>query len=109
MWNEPTNEQLAKLPKLYETEGIDLKDKIIHLHFFIGGTDLFIAEYDGDDTFWGFSILNGDYFNAEWGYIPFSELKEINVNGIEMDNDIYWQLKKAGDVEKIRKAQEHWG
>ena len=37
MWNEPTKEQLAKIPRLYETERVPLKEKLIWLHFFIGG------------------------------------------------------------------------
>ena len=36
MWNKPGKEQLAKIPRLYDTEKIDGKDKIIYLHFFIG-------------------------------------------------------------------------
>jgi hypothetical protein len=52
MWNTPTKEELANIPRLYETENIPLKDKIIHMHFFIGGCDWFIAEYDGEDLFW---------------------------------------------------------
>jgi hypothetical protein len=33
MWNTPTKEELSKIPRLYETERIPLKDKIIHMHF----------------------------------------------------------------------------
>jgi len=51
MWNEPTPEQLAKLPKLYETEKVPLKDKPIYIHFFIGDCDWFVSEYDGEDLF----------------------------------------------------------
>ena len=47
MWNKPGKEQLAKIPGLYDTEKIDGKDKIIYLHFFIGGCDWYIAEFDG--------------------------------------------------------------
>jgi len=43
MWNEPTPEQLARIPRLYETENTSLKDKPIHLHCFIGGCDWFIS------------------------------------------------------------------
>jgi hypothetical protein len=50
MWNEPTLEQLAKLPKLYETEKVPLKEKPIYIHFFIGNCDWFISEYDGEDS-----------------------------------------------------------
>ena len=39
MWNTPTTDRLSKIPKLYETEHIPLQDKLIYLHFFIGGCD----------------------------------------------------------------------
>jgi hypothetical protein len=65
MWNEPSRERLAKIPRLYETENVRLQDKLIHLHFFIGACDWFIAEFDGEDVFWGFAILNDDYEMAE--------------------------------------------
>ncbi len=108
MWNEPTKERLSKIPKLYETEHVPLQEKLIHLHFFIGGCDWFIAEYDGEDLFWGFAILNNDYEMAEWGYISFNELKEIKVQGVfEVDCEIeeVWQNCKAIEVDKIREAQ----
>ncbi len=48
MWNEPSKERLSRIPKLYATEHSPLKDKIVYLHFFIGGCDWYIAEFDGD-------------------------------------------------------------
>ena len=68
MWNIPSKERLNKIPKLYETEEIPLDKKLIYLHFFIGGSDWYIAEFDGDDIFFGYVILNGDMECAEWGY-----------------------------------------
>jgi hypothetical protein len=65
MWNEPSKERLAKIPRLYQIENVRLQDKLIHLHFFIGGCDWYIAEFDGEDVFWGFAILNDDYEMAE--------------------------------------------
>ena len=103
MWNEPTQEQLTKLPKLYQTENIPLTDKLIHLHFFIGGCDWYIAEYDGEDLFWGYAILNSDFEMAEWGYISHEELKRIKIPpGIEVDNDLFWKVRKASEIDKIR-------
>lgn len=105
MWNTPTQERLAKIPRLYETEHIPLRDKMIHLHFFIGGCDWYIAEYDGDDLFWGYAILNNDHLCAEWGYISFKELKSINIQGwLEIDCELeeYWQIRKASEIERIR-------
>ena len=56
MWNIPSKERLAKIPRLYETEHVLLKDKLIYLHFFIAGCDWYIAEYDGRDLFFAFAI-----------------------------------------------------
>lgn len=105
MWNEPSKERLAKIPKLHETENIPLADKLIYLHFFIAGSDWFIAEYDGDDLFWGYAILNGDYINAEWGYISFSELKAIKINEwleVDCETEESWKIRKASEVKKIK-------
>jgi hypothetical protein len=107
MWNTPIAERLSKIPRLYETEHIALEDKFIHLHFFIGGCDWYVAEFDGEDLFWGFAILNNDFQNAEWGYISFSELKSIKVGGwLEIDCELedFWRVRKASEIEKIRKA-----
>jgi hypothetical protein len=44
---------------------------------------------------------------AEWGYIGFSELKLVKVRGwIEVDCELdeFWKVRKAGEIEKIRKA-----
>jgi hypothetical protein len=58
MWNTPSKTRLAKIPKLYETEPIELKDKLIHLHFFLGGCDWYVAEYDGQDISFCYTVLN---------------------------------------------------
>jgi hypothetical protein len=107
MWNILTKERLDKIPKLYETEHVPLKDKEILLHFFIGGCDWYIAEFDGEDIFWGFAHL-GDDQCAEWGYISFSELTSIKINGwleIDCEQEEHWKPKKAIEIEKIRIAQ----
>jgi hypothetical protein len=107
MWNTPSEDRLSKIPKLYETEHIHLQDKLIYLHFFIGGCDWYIAEFDGEDLFWGFAILNSDFQNAEWGYISFGELKFVKVGGwLEVDCELeeFWRVRKACEIEKIRKA-----
>ena len=102
MWNEPSKEDLAKLPRLYETEDVPLRGKQIHLHFFLGGCDWYIAEYDGEDLLWGYAILNGDYDNAEWGYISLAELKAIKIRpGLEVDRDLHWKVRPASQVDNI--------
>ena len=104
MWNEPSKERLAKIPRLYETESIPLRDKLIHLHFFIGGCDWYVAEYDGDDLFFCYAILNNDTECAEWGYGSFTELKEISIHGIEIDCELeeFWPPTPVSLIPKIR-------
>jgi len=107
MWNIPSKERMAKMPGLYETEHVPLKDKVVHLHFFIGGCDWYITEFDGEDIFWGFAHL-GDDRCAEWGYISFSELRSIKIDGwLEIDCELeeYWTPKRAIEIDKIRIAQ----
>lgn len=106
MWNTPSKSRLSRIPKLYDSDKIPLKEKLIYLHFFIGSCDWYAAEYDGKDLFWGFAILNNDYEMAEWGYFSFAELKALSLGGIEVDceHKNYFPVQKASDIEKIRKG-----
>ena len=102
MWNEPTPEQLANLPRLYATENTPWQDTVIHEHFFLGGCDWYAAEYSPDERiFFGYAILNNDLQNSEWGYVSFDELRSVNVRGIEVDRDLHWKPTKASDIEKV--------
>lgn len=106
MWNEPTKGQLSAIPPFYSNEksNTTLKEVNIYVHFFFGGSDWYVAEFDGDDLFWGYTILNSDYQNAEWGYFSLRELKSIRINGMEIDRDLHWCVCEASVVEKIQKG-----
>ena len=105
MWNTPTQQHLAKIPKLYATENIPVKEKLIYLHFFLGNSDWYVCEFDGTGTFFGYVILNGDYQTAEWGYFTINKLDRLNVRGLEIDMDLYWEVRPASKVNKISQAQ----
>ncbi|AEF84806.1 conserved hypothetical protein [Treponema primitia ZAS-2] len=75
--------QLEKCPRLYETNGKDEHPAIFH--YFYGGTDIFICEYDREDTMFGYTILNNDLVNSEWGYTSVSEICRIAPLNID-----YW-------------------
>ena len=106
MWNKPTKEELEKMPAFYSTEEVPLKEKIIVMHFFIGGCDWYAAEYSPEEKcFFGFAILNGDLDMAEWGYFSLKELSELKVQFLEVDRDLHFTLAKAKNIENIRKAQ----
>ena len=102
MWNTPSKQRLNEVPKLYETEEVPLKEKLIYLHFFLRGCDWFIAETDGKDLMWGFCILNNDLEMAEWGFVSLAELNDIKVGGwLKIECSQYWEIKPAKQVEKI--------
>ena len=104
MWNVPSQERLDQIPRLYETESIPIDEKVIHLHFFLGGSDWFIVEYDGGDLFFGYAILNGDLDCAEWGYVSFAELKSLALGPLEVDCEPVeiWRFKRVKEVGLIR-------
>ncbi len=117
MLNIPSEQLLSKIPKLYETESVEASEKLIYLHFFLCNSDWYIAEFDSKDTFFGFVCLNGWKDLAEWGNIPFKELKELKVEQpivvedkrevmfLEVEYDEYWMVRKAKDIKLIRERQ----
>ena len=107
MWNIPAQERLNRIPRLYATESTPLHSKLVYLQFFIGGSDWYVCEFDGEDLFFGYAILNDDHLNAEWGYFSFSELREISINGIEVDcePDDLWSPKPVSEIPRIRQGR----
>jgi hypothetical protein len=73
--------QLEKCPKIGATDG--MKEHPAMFHYFCGGTDIYICEFDGEDEMFGYTILNGDLSNSEWGYTSLSEITAIPVMNID--------------------------
>jgi len=106
MWNKPTDAELRALPPLYSSESTPLKEKVIHMHFFIGGCDWYATEYEQQDQlFFGFAILNNDLEMAEWGYFSLPELASIKASFMEVDRDLHFPQTKAKNIPAICKAQ----
>jgi hypothetical protein len=73
---------LKKCPKIGETDGMVEHPAI--LHYFYGGNDHFICEYDPDKgLMFGYAILGGDLENSEWGYISVEELVNCKYTNID--------------------------
>ena len=104
---ERLNQQIDDIPKLYSIDKgyskykkdlpkheIPLKFNqwaIAKAHFFIGGTDWYVLEWDGHDTIFGYTILNGDTEMAEYGYTSLSEIQSVRVRGVfGVELDFYW-------------------
>jgi hypothetical protein len=91
---------ISDMPKTYGTEGVELKDKKVVLHYFKGDSDAWIVEKDMGDGIsdeiqyqaWGLMRLNG--WEPETGYISIQELIE---NGFELD--FHWTEKTLGEIE----------
>jgi hypothetical protein len=67
---------VENMPQIYETDGLKGRHPL-SLHYFLGGCDWYITEWDRDDTFFGYAILNNDVELSEWGYLSRSEILGI--------------------------------
>ena len=96
---------MKSLPALYMTRDALIIDKIIHQHYFIGGSDWYMAEYcPKERMFFNYAVLNSDYQNAEWGYTSFDDLDRFKVRGIHVDRDLHWKPIRFIDIPGIKKG-----
>lgn len=89
-----TNEIVDKMPNLYDTEGIEAKNKVAQVKFFnpFGSGTWFGIEYDPDDRlFFGYVDLG---YGGEWGYFSLNELEDIGF----IERDLYFQPTKMGTI-----------
>lgn len=88
----------GSLPGLYRTEGIPLLQRVVAEHYFIGGCDWWVIEYDEDDGLaFGYACL-GDPQSAEWGYVSLVELETLLVHDLfPVERDLHWSPTRAGD------------
>ncbi|MEU3562791.1 DUF2958 domain-containing protein [Kitasatospora sp. NPDC006786] len=72
----PPFADLEKIPELYATDGQSFEEKVLHIHYFTGGSDWYIAEVDpASGLAFGWARVN--YPEGEWGYIHLVELEEL--------------------------------
>ena len=70
-----------------------LMDKIVKIHYFYGGSDWFIFDYDPKNkVFFGYVVLNGDTQMSEAGYISVDELMSIK----RVELDFFWNQVPLG-------------
>jgi hypothetical protein len=93
--------QLDKCPKLGATDG--MKEHPAIFHYFCGATDIYVFEYDREDTLFGFTILNGDVDNSEWGYSSLSEITSIPVMNID-----YYFEEQSIEAARYRKYPRYY-
>ena len=92
----------VQIPKLYETESVPLKDKVIFQRYEIREIGFFwlISELDPEENLaFGYANLNDDDC-AEWGYISVAELQD---NGAVRDRE--WKPCKFEEALKRIKLE----
>lgn len=85
----PPADEMAGWPKLYATDNDGpIGDKPIQAHYFQGGMDWYIAEYDPkDNEAFGYSDLGLGH--PEWGYIPMDQVEELRGQfGLPVERDL---------------------
>jgi hypothetical protein len=73
---------------------------MLHLHYFAGGCDWWIAEYDpATGAAFGYACL-GDPTCAGWGHLDLPELEQIRVRGglLIIERDLHWTPTPAADA-----------
>jgi hypothetical protein len=104
----PTSAVLRDLPNLYSTENVSCEGKLIHLHFFVGSCDWYLAELDHTDLTLAFGYVNlGDPQCAEWGYFDLEELANLTVThrtGFQLvvERDLHWTPRPFDQIGAIQ-------
>lgn len=85
----PPAEEMAAWPKLYATDGDGpIGEKPIQAHYFQGGMDWYIAEYDpAENEAFGYADLG--LGGGEWGYIPLGDVERLRGQmGLPIERDL---------------------
>jgi len=85
----PPAAEMAAWPKLYATDNDGpIGDKPIQAHYFQGGMDWYIAEYDpAENEAFGYADLGMG--GGEWSYIPLGEFEELcGQMGLPIERDL---------------------
>lgn len=73
----PSAKEMAKWPAIYTNDEIDLPDQPIVAHYFQGGADWWVTEYDpARNEVFGFAQLAG-HGRGEWGYSSLTEIEQL--------------------------------
>jgi hypothetical protein len=93
---------VSKLPVLYSTEGVDLKDKVLVVKYFCPWNQWtwYAAEgsKEGRDTIF-FGYVFGD--ENEWGNFSLDELESVTgPMGLKIERDLYFEPTKFSELQK---------
>jgi hypothetical protein len=89
----------SKIPNLYKQDGKGY-NSVVYLHYFNNSSDWYITEYDKvRDEFFGYTVLNGRYFDMEYGYIPAKFFRDNDIDILRKPElDFYWKIQTLNEV-----------
>lgn len=67
------------------------KHPLAFKYTFGSNTTFYLSEWNGQDEVFGYTVLNGDTQNSEWGYSSLSEIRDLSVkaqNGFPVTNEM---------------------
>ncbi len=94
-----TKAEIAKLPLLYSSEEIALKDKMVHYKFFTPWSNWtwYAMECDGEHYCFGFVEGHED----ELGYFSLKELASVKGPfGLKIEKDRFFRPTRFGDLNR---------
>lgn len=100
-------EQLEELPKIYEQEqaygkfleknrkwkGNSKDFSTVHAHYYLGGSDWYILEWDGQSEFFGYAVMGDMEDMSELSYIPLSQVHQRFGPLAMVEMDFFWKKK----------------
>jgi hypothetical protein len=92
-----TRDLIRKIPKLYQTEGTPLREKLAIVKLFHPASNWtwYVIEYDGEDTCWG--LVEGQ--EIEFGYFSLSEINwPLGVYQLAVERDKWFQPTEVQDL-----------
>jgi hypothetical protein len=84
----------ARIPAIGATENVS--DPIVREHYFVGGFDWYLTEYD-PETGEAFGLVKG--FDTELGYFHLPEMEAVLAGGMfPVERDCYWDAVPLSTV-----------
>lgn len=87
-----TQENRKALPALYSQDGKGL-DATAYVKFFHPSSryTLYVTEFDGDDTMFGYVLSPLGQDCDEFGYSSLAEITALKVRGLGVEQDLYFE------------------
>ena len=92
------NQSYKLVPKIYTQDGKGM-NAVAYFHYFYGGSDWYITEYDKDtNEGYGYAILNGDTQMSEMGYIDLAGLTQKRSGFQQINIDQYFKPQTLNQI-----------